>query len=104
MGKNKPGKSLPTVDIESAFTPKHDLPTSANWCDILAMFALAIAALGLYWQSIALCAVAFFATVSLWINKPESTDMVPTSFVSIFFCAFLVGSQYLLIKGGHRLY
>jgi hypothetical protein len=103
MGRTKPEKP-PAPDIDSAYTPKHDLPTKPNWCDAVALFVLAIAALGLYCQSIWMCAIAFFGTISLWINAPESHDMVPTSFVSIFFTGFLLGSQYMLIKGGHRPY
>jgi hypothetical protein len=105
MPKNKRRTpQAPAIDIAASYTPKHDLPTSQSWSDVVALFVLSIAALGLYYQSIWLCAAAFFGIVSLWINAPKSNEIVPTSFVAIFFCGFLVASQYVMILGGHRPY
>jgi hypothetical protein len=93
----------PTKSIAAACPLKREPPKPSDWSDVLALFLLGFAVMGIHWQSIGLSLFASLATTSLFINKPSS-GAFPQTFVCILFCGSTVVLQYRAMLLGAETY
>jgi hypothetical protein len=93
----------PVKSIDAACPLKKEPPKPSDWSGVLAPFLLAVAVMGIYWQSVSLSLFACLATTSVFINKP-STGVFPQTFICILFCGASVVVQYQAMLWGARTY
>lgn len=94
----------PALSIDAAYELKSDLPLGPNWCDVVALFMLSLAAFGIYYESLSFSFVAVFVILSLLINKEPGNGFLPQTFFCFVFSLFAVGMQYAAIMTGLRTY
>jgi hypothetical protein len=102
MAKKTPKQ--PSLSIDAAYELKRDPKPPSDWSDVISLAMVALAALGIAVQSVALSSFAFCITLSLFLNKPASTAAFPQTLMCLGFVGFTVWVQYAGMHAGARSY